>query len=72
MSKNTNELKPCPFCGEIPEISEIRWKDVVIEGNFTIFHRPHPICPLAGQNLRRFYTANSASECWNFRVEETF
>lgn len=58
---NNIKLKPCPFCGQIPELM----------GEET----DEPIsvhCNQCDYDIGYFDTAEEAAEAWNMRKEETF
>lgn len=55
----SNEIKPCPFCGEIPEIHEDRqgwWVDCI-----------NDYCPTQPHNQEPYHMKKDAISAWNSR-----
>lgn len=67
---SADKLKPCPFCGDTPEISEMRWKNDMGGNRWTLFHRPNPVCTLAGSIVGKKPTQELLIKYWNFRKAE--
>ena len=81
MAKVTIEIKPCPFCGEYPEIlvtddegnthDEDDYLDRCWSGLMFALTHPAKNCPIATDEEEKYMylypTANDAVESWNLR-----
>lgn len=57
-----NKLKPCPFCGEEPQLKEMRWPNGSVSYRIRCMNE---LCcqPFAGDYSKR----ESAEAVWNYR-----
>jgi len=83
--KKLTELKPCPFCGKIPEIEYMCSDKYSIHGSWKHYVKRQPCCPVMGlgksdvfftNNFKKpnyklwwYMVCNSVYE-WNNRYEE--
>lgn len=59
-------LRPCPFCGTVPEIEEIKSKGGLFRKKTTCFYVRCPVCrATSGVD----YKKNKVAYLWNRRVE---
>ena len=59
-------LRPCPFCGTVPEIEEAKSKGGLFRKKTTFFYVRCPVCrATSGVD----YKKNKVAHLWNRRVE---
>lgn len=58
------KLKPCPFCGEIPNIMKARSLDNI--STFYIVHCVNDVCSIVPMTSP-YYNEQSAIDAWNTR-----
>ena len=57
------ELKPCPFCGGMPEMRKIYDRDYCLDAWYVG-------CPACGAMMENSFSEQDAAAVWNRRKEE--
>ena len=67
--RDTNELKPCPFCGAV-DGDCLQNTCLRLSQQYAIYCNHENGCPLDGKPCGAFKTEEEAKAAWNKRVED--